>query len=69
MYLRAVGGVCGIGWGYEISSVWEGAVLVIDRLGGHVRNEMCLLISMFLGYEYIIPIKHRFNYRLRIIYA
>jgi hypothetical protein len=26
-----------------------------------VRNEMCLLISMFLGYEYIIPIKHRLN--------
>jgi hypothetical protein len=37
--------------------------------GGHVRNEMCLLISMFLGYEYIIPIITGLIYRLRIIYA
>jgi hypothetical protein len=29
--------------------------------GGHVRIEMCLLMSVFLGYEYIILINHRLN--------
>jgi hypothetical protein len=29
--------------------------------GGHERIEMCLLISVFLGYEYIIPINLRLN--------